>query len=395
MPNYNIFEVIFLNLYFDNAATSFPKPQQVHDAVFNYMVNVGTNPGRGAYSSALNADRLVYTAREAVANFFNFSKPENVIFTLNITHALNILIKGLIKPHWHVITTAMEHNSVLRPLNTLKKSINFELDILPCSLDGLLDIDTFKNSVKSNTRLVILSHASNIVGTIQKIELIGKICKQKGIYLIIDGAQSCGSIPVDFKALNCNALCFTGHKGLLGPQGIGGFLIDDSLNEETSTFYEGGTGSTSQSLDQPNFLPDKFECGTLNSPGIAGLLAGISYINSNGILTIQQTEEFLTEYFINNILNIKNIIVLGIKNSKNRTSVISIKHSIIDTSEFSFLLSNNYNIMTRSGLHCAPLAHETIGTFPNGTIRFSFGSFNTKDDLDFLLTSINTISNNI
>ena len=384
-----------MNLYFDNAATSFPKPQQVHEAVLNYMVCIGANPGRGAYSAALNADRLVYTARQTIADFFNFSKPENVVFTLNITHALNILIKGIIKPNWHVITTTMEHNSILRPLHTLKKSINFDLDILPCSLEGLLDINIFKNCIKPSTRLVILSHASNVVGTIQQAELIGNICKQMGIYLIIDGAQSCGSISVDFKALNCNALCFTGHKGLLGPQGIGGFLIDDNLNEEASTFYEGGTGSTSHSLEQPDFLPDKFECGTLNSPGIAGLLAGIIYINSIGILTIKQTEEYLTDYFIKNVLNIKNIILLGTKNAKSKTPVISIKHSLIDCAEFSFLLSNNYDIRTRSGLHCAPLAHKTIGTYPNGTLRFSFGSFHTKADVDFLLTSINTLSNNI
>ncbi|MBC8060976.1 MAG: aminotransferase class V-fold PLP-dependent enzyme [Clostridiaceae bacterium] len=384
-----------MNLYFDNAATSFPKPQQVHEAILDYMVNIGTNPGRGAYSTALNADRLVYNTREALANFFNFPKPENVIFTLNITHALNILIKSIIKPHWHVITTTMEHNSVLRPLYALKNSINFDLDVLPCSTEGLLDINTFNDHIKTNTRLVILSHASNVVGTIQHIELIGKICKKRGIYLIIDAAQSCGSIPVDFRAINCNALCFTGHKGLLGPQGIGGFLIDDILNEEASTFYEGGTGSTSNSLQQPNFLPDKFECGTLNSPGIAGLLASINYINSNGLLAIQQSEEYLTDYFIKNILNIKNVILFGPKDSKSKTSVISLKHSAMDNSEFSFLLSNNYNIMTRSGLHCAPLAHKTIGTFPSGTVRFSFGPFHNKADLDFLLSSINTLSNNI
>ena len=384
-----------MNLYFDNAATSFPKPQQVSEAVLNYMVNIGTNPGRGAYSAALDADRLVYKTREVVAEFFNFSKPENVVFTMNVTHALNILIKGVIKPHWHVITTTMEHNSVLRPLTTLKKSLDFDLDILPCSAEGLLDINIFEKSIKQTTRLVILSQASNIVGTIQQIEAIGKICRTKGIYLIVDGAQSSGAIPVDFKALNCSALCFTGHKSLLGPQGIGGFLIEDKLNEETSTLYEGGTGSNSQSLEQPDFLPDKFECGTLNSPGIVGLLAGINYINSIGLLTIQQTEEYLTSYFIDNLLNIKNITILGPKTGLKKTSVISIKHSSMECAELSFLLSNNYNIMTRSGLHCAPLAHKTIGTFPSGTTRFSFGIFNTKVDIDYLLDSINCISKNV
>ncbi len=384
-----------MNLYFDNAATSFPKPQAVYDATLDFMTTIGANPGRGAYNSSLEANRLIYSARESISSFFNFNKPENVIFTLNVTHALNILIKSIIKPHWHVITTSMEHNSVLRPLTTLRNSINFDLDIIECSKEGLLDYNNFISHIKPTTQLVILSHASNVVGTIQPLELIGDFCKSNGIFLIVDGAQSCGSIAVDYSALNCNALCFTGHKGLLGPQGVGGFLIDDSLNAEATTFYEGGTGSDSYSLEQPDFLPDKFECGTMNSPAISGLVEGINFINNTGISYICEYEEQLTTYFIDNLLNMKDIIVLGPQNKFKRTSVVSINHSSIDSSEFSFLLNSKYNIMTRSGLHCAPLAHKTIGTFPKGTLRFSFGLFNTKSDIDYIISSINSISKNL
>lgn len=381
-----------MNLYFDNASTSFPKPSSVHNAIMNYGTNIGTNPGRGAYSLSLTSNRLVYSAREAIAEFFNFDNPENVIFTMNVTHALNILIKGLIKPNWHVITSSMEHNSVIRPLYTLKQSVDFDLEILPCTKDGLIDIETFKSSIKSNTKVVIFSHASNVIGNIQPLEEIGNICKSNNIFFIVDGAQSCGSIPVDFKALNCNALCFTGHKALLGPQGIGGFLIDNTLNSVTLPLYEGGTGSTSDSLYQPDFLPDKFESGTLNSYGIAGLSEGIKYINSIGTNTIFEKKKNLLLYFYEQIASMNNIISFPSNFSANNTGVISLKHLKLDPSEFSFYLANNYNIMTRSGLHCSPLTHKTIGSFPEGTVRFSLGFFNEKSDIDYVINSINSIN---
>ena len=381
-----------MNLYFDNAATSFPKPEQVYDSMLNYMTQVGGNPGRGAYSSSLDANRIVYSAREAVSQFFNFDKPENVIFTLNITHSLNILLKGLIKPGWHVLTSSMEHNSVLRPLHTLKQTVSYDLDIIQADASGSINIEAFKKSIKFNTKLVVLSHVSNVTGTIQSLEEIGKICKDRDIYFIIDAAQSAGVLEVDYKKLNCNALCFTGHKSLLGPQGIGGFLIDDSLNEITSTFYEGGSGSTSASLLQPTFLPDKFEAGTLNTPAIAGLLSGITYINSIGLSSIFEKEHLLAKYFTEKINNFNFITSYGNNNSNNKTAVFSINISNFDSSNLSFLLNRDFSIMTRSGLHCAPLAHKTIGSFPSGTTRISFSSFNEISDIDILLDSIYKIS---
>lgn len=381
-----------MNLYFDNAATSFPKPKQVYESMMSYMTKIGGNPGRGAHSASLNSDRLVFEARESLANFFNFGKPENVIFTLNVTHALNILIKGLIKPDWHVITSSMEHNSVLRPLNTLKQKINFDLDIVEADETGLIDISAFKKKLKPNTRLVILSQASNVTGTIQPLVDIGKICKDKGVYFIVDAAQSAGSINVDFKNLNCNALCFTGHKSLLGPQGIGGFLIDDTLNEITSTFYEGGTGSTSDSLFQPTFLPDKFESGTLNTPAIVGLMSGINYINSLSIKTISDKELYLSNYLNEKLKDMDFVTGYGTNDIQRKTSVFSINIFNLDSSNLSFLLSRDFNILTRSGLHCAPLAHKTIGTFPVGTTRISLSSFHELEDIYTLVDAIFKIS---
>lgn len=378
-----------MNLYFDNSATSYPKPKEVYEAMNNYMTNIGASPGRGAYGPAIEADRIVYTCREELCDLFNFDKPENVIFTPNITYALNILIKSTIKKGWHVITTSMEHNSVLRPLTTLRNNLDFELDIIQCSTDGYLDTDVLKSHIKSNTKMIILSHASNIIGTLQPLKDIGNICKINGIYLIIDTAQTAGVIPIDFKEINCSALTFTGHKGLLGPQGIGGFLITDELNQEAATYIEGGTGSYSFDTNQPNILPDKFESGTLNTPGITGLLAGLKFIKDVGVNSIKEYENELTKLFISSISNINKLTIYSHK--ENRVASISINYSNYDPSEIAFSLYNEFKICVRSGLHCAPLAHKTIGTYPNGTIRFSFGFFNNKDDINYCVDSLYNI----
>ncbi|AVQ46358.1 aminotransferase class V-fold PLP-dependent enzyme [Clostridium botulinum] len=380
-----------MKIYLDNAATTYPKPEKVYSSILNYMKNVGASPGRGGYENALTGDRMVYKCRQSLINLFNFNKIENVIFTSNITASLNILIKSIVKDDWHVITSSMDHNSVIRPLVSLEKSNKIELDILNCSEEGLINIDDFKNAIKDNTKLVVLSHASNIVGTIQPLETIGKICKEKGIYFIIDSAQTAGVLPLDFQNLNCNALAFTGHKALLGPQGIGGFIIDDKLNNIATNFIEGGTGSLSESTLQPDFLPDKFESGTMNTPGIAGLLAGIEYINKEGLNIIKEREEYLSREFINGLLNIDYIKVYGPLDASLRTATISINSSKIDNSELGFLLDSEFGIMVRTGLHCAPLAHKTIGSFPQGTLRFSFGAFNDIKDINYALYALNSI----
>lgn len=380
-----------MKVYLDNAATSYPKPQTVYNSVLNYMTNIGSNIGRGGYSHALQGNRLIYNCRETISNFFNFDKPENVIFTSNITASLNILIKSIVKDGWHVITTSMEHNSVLRPLNSLHQSGKIELDIIECNAQGFLDVEVFRKNIKKNTKLVVMSHSSNVIGSIQPIEKIGNICKEYNIYFIIDTAQTAGVLPIDFYKVNCSALAFTGHKSLLGPQGIGGFVISDSLNEIAVPFIEGGTGSLSESILQPNILPDKFESGTMNAPAIAGLLEGIKFINSEGLQTIFERESHLTNLFINEMRNMKDIIVYGSLEQNSRTSAISINSTKIDNSEFGFILDNEYGIMTRTGLHCAPLAHRTIGTFPQGTLRFSFGAFNDENDVNYAVSAINSI----
>ncbi|MCM8711940.1 aminotransferase class V-fold PLP-dependent enzyme [Clostridium sp. SYSU_GA19001] len=380
-----------MKLYLDNVATSYPKPPDVYNAVMHYMINIGANPGRGGHSSSLEGSRIVYRCREALMKLFNFDKLENVVFTSNITVSLNMLIKSVIKDGWHVITTSMEHNSVLRPLSSLEKSKKIQLDILPCSKEGILNIELFKNSIKSNTKLVVLSHASNVIGSIQPIEEIGRLCRENNIYFIIDTAQTAGVIPLDFYKLNLSALAFTGHKSLLGPQGIGGFLISDELNNEALPIIEGGTGSLSESIFQPDFLPDKFESGTMNTPAIAGLLEGINYINKEGIKAIRDKEEYLTNLFIQDILNIDDFVLYGTKNSSLMTPTLSINSAKLNNSELGYILDTEYGIITRTGLHCAPLAHKTIETFPEGTLRISFGPFNDTKDVKYTIHALNNI----
>ncbi|MBU3075638.1 aminotransferase class V-fold PLP-dependent enzyme [Clostridium estertheticum] len=380
-----------MKIYLDNAATTFPKPPKVYTSMMNYMMNIGSNPGRGASITSLAGNRIILNCRYALMDFFHFDKVENVIFTPNVTTSLNILIKSCVQKDWHIITSSMDHNATLRPLSSLAKQGIIELDIIPCSKNGLISVDDFINTLKPNTKLVVLSQASNIIGSIQPLEAIGKICKDKDIYFIIDVAQTAGVLPIDFYKLNCNALAFTGHKSLLGPQGTGGFLIDDKLNEICSSFIEGGTGSLSSSIIQPNFLPDKFESGTLNAPGIAGLLEGINYINDQGIDSIREKEEYLCKKLIDGLLNTTSVNVYGNPCASTRTSTISVNSTKIDNSQLGFILDNEYGITTRTGLHCAPLAHESIGTYPSGTLRFGIGPFNDTKDIDYALNSLNSI----
>lgn len=380
-----------MQIYVDNAATTFPKPNSVYNEIMNYMTTIGGNPGRGASTSSLKGNKVIFQCRYELCKLFNYDDTKNVIFTSNITMSLNMLIKGSVKPGWHVITSSMDHNSTLRTLKDLELKGLIELDILQCNSLGLIDINEFKNTIKDNTKLVVLSHASNIIGTIQPLEAIGSICKENDIFFIVDSAQTAGVLNVDFKSLNCSALAFTGHKSLLGPQGIGGFIIDDSFNDICSSLIVGGTGSSSSDIIQPEFLPDKFESGTLNTPGIVGLLAGIKFLQKEGISRIKEHEEYLTQRFIDGVLNIETIKVYGDLSASNRTSTVSINSSILDNSDLGYILDSEYNIITRTGLHCAPLAHKTIGTYPSGTLRFSFGYFNDEKDVDYILKSLDEI----
>lgn len=380
-----------MQIYVDNAATTFPKPNSVYNEIMNYMTTIGGNPGRGASTSSLKGNKVIFQCRNELCKLFNYKDTKNVVFTSNITMSLNMLIKGSVKSGWHVITSSMDHNSTLRTLKDLELKGLIELDILKCNSLGLIDVTDFKNAIRENTKLVVLSHASNIIGAIQPLEVIGSICKENEIFFIVDSAQTAGVLNVDFKSLNCSALAFTGHKSLLGPQGIGGFIIDDAFNDICSSLIVGGTGSSSSDIIQPEFLPDKFESGTLNTPGIVGLLAGLKFLNQEGISNIKEHEEYLTQKFIDGVLNIDTMKVYGDLSASNRTSTVSINSTILDNSDLGYILDSEYNIITRTGLHCAPLAHKTIGTYPSGTLRFSFGYFNDEKDVDYILKSLDEV----
>lgn len=379
-----------MEVYLDNASTTFPKPKQVVDAMYNYMLNIGGNAGRGNYSNSLQSNRYLYDARETVCSFFGYDNPSNVIFTNNVTTSLNMLIKGLLRNGDHVITSSMEHNSVIRPLIERKASINIELDIVDADSQGFVSVDEIKNKIRPETKLVIITQASNVTGSIQKIKDIGKLCKDNDIFFIVDSSQGAGVIDINMKSINADAIAFTGHKSLLGPQGIGGFIINDNFNNNCLSILQGGTGSLSYSLEQPDFLPDKFECGTHNLPGIIGLSESIKYINSIGLNEIYEHNSHLLKYFLNGLSNISGLNIYGDRTGENSTTCVSINATSFDSSELGYLLECE-GIKTRCGLHCSPLAHKTIGTYPSGTVRLSLSYFTTKSEIDYTLKSINKI----
>lgn len=377
-------------IYADNAATTFPKPKEVAEAMCHYMNNVGGNVGRGVYENTFEAGSIVYETRERLCELFNFDNPLGVVFTCNITESLNTLIKGILKPGDHVIITSMEHNSVIRPVFSLV-SQGIEVSKLQCDGDGSLQISLFQKAIRKNTALVVMLHASNVCGTVMPVEEVGKLCKRYNIPFILDSAQTAGVLDVDYKRYNLSALAFTGHKGLLGPQGIGGFLISKDLAAKATPLKAGGTGSFSELETQPENMPDKFESGTLNIPGIYGLHAAIGFIKGVGVHNIYSHERELGERFLNKLLNIEQIDLLGKTSFEGRTCVFSVDFKERDNSEIAFMLDREFGISTRVGLHCAPSAHKTLGTYPQGSVRFSFGHFNTREQVDLTVEAINKI----
>ncbi|MBS5823500.1 MAG: aminotransferase class V-fold PLP-dependent enzyme [Clostridium argentinense] len=380
--------------YMDNAATSFPKAPGVAESMSNYILNIGCNINRGVYSKSLEAENIAFETRELLCSIFNFDKPENVIFTSNVTTSLNMLMKGLLRRGDHVIVSSLEHNAVMRPLTSLH-NIGVEFSRCPCDSEGNLSVDKLISLVKPNTKAVIMTHASNVCGTILPLKTVGEICKKHNLFFIIDGAQSAGFLDIDFYDLNASAIAFTGHKGLLGPQGIGGFLINSKLAHNVSPIIEGGTGSLSELETQPEYMPDKFESGTPNIPGIYGLNASLKYILKEGISSIREKELEITDKFLNEIHNLNEVKIIGIKEIKNRTAVVSLDFLNRDNGIVSYYLNKNYGISTRSGLHCAPSAHKSLGTFPNGTVRFSFSHFTTIEDINYSINAINKVIENV
>ena len=375
-------------IYFDNAATTYPKPKIVYDEIMDAMINYGANPGRSGHKLALKASREVFETRQLLSRFFNTGNPMNIIFTFNCTESLNIGIKGILKSGDHVITTSMEHNSVLRPIQYLSK-IGVESTIVNANSEGLINPIDIENAIKANTKLIVTTHISNLVGSITPIGEIGAIAKKQGIYYLVDAAQSAGVYDIDVKKMNIDILAFPGHKSLLGPQGTGGLYINDDLDIES--IFQGGTGSDSGSMIQPNVRPDKFESGTINSPGVIGLGAGIRYIMDKGIDSIRYHEEELTKYFIRGIEKIEGIKIYGPLTDR-QGPVVSLNVKDIDSSEIAYILDDEYNIAVRPGLHCAPLAHKTIDTLNQGSVRFSFGIFNTYEEIDYAIKSLKKIA---
>ena len=426
-------------IYLDQASTSFPKAPGVAQAMMDYLTMNGVNVNRGCYSSAYSAEEVVYETRQLLAELFHFSKCKNVIFTPNVTTSLNFILKGFLKPGDHILVSAMEHNAVMRPVVQLaSKGVLF--DRIPCREDGSMILERVEELIKPETKAIITLHASNVCGTRMPLAALGEICQRHHLYFIVDSAQTAGIVPIDMEKMHIDALAFTGHKGLRGAQGTGGFLVSQELAEQMEPLISGGTGSVSHTEEIPDFLPDRFESGTPNLPGIYGLHEALlflktqpratestisstssnkrtDYLHSSNtddvnsclnknlftdgspfaphMLAIFEKELSLTEYFLEQLQALddtgKHIRIIGKKDLTDRNAVVSIQTPKIDMSQVAWQLDSEYGIMTRVGLHCAPNAHKTLGTYPAGTIRFSFGPENTKDELDFAIQGLKEI----
>ncbi len=377
-------------IYLDNGSTSFPKAPNVGKAMCDYIENVGVNIARGNYESAYSVSELVLDTRERLCKLFNFDKPQNTVFTTNVTTSLNMLLKGFLKAGDHVIISTMEHNAVMRPLNQLL-SEGVAFDRVPCSTKGEMNPHDIESLIRPNTRLVIITHASNVCGTVMPIKEIGHICKKKGVFFVIDAAQTAGCIPIDMKESKIDALAFTGHKGLLGPQGIGGFIITDEFANETNALISGGTGSRSHLESVPSFLPDKYEGGTLNIPGILGLREALMYIEEVGLKHIGRHKLDMTMQLIDGFRDLPGIKIIGKQEREERVAVVSVSFDSIDNAEAAWRLESEFGILTRCGLHCAPNAHKTLGTFPNGTVRFAPGIATTENDVNATIEAMRKI----
>ena len=435
-------------IYLDNAATSFPKPEEVSRAVYDYMTKLGTNVNRGGYATAYDTESVVLECRELIGALFHAPDYKNVVFTRNITESLNVVLKGLLRSGDHVIVSSMEHNAVMRPIRQLeKKGVSFTR--VQCESDGSLKPEKLLSCLRPETKAVVMTHASNVFGTMLPIEEVGNFCKENGLVFILDSAQTAGVFPIDMEKMHIDILCFTGHKGLLGPQGIGGFILRDELVLKIEPLISGGTGSLSNVETVPEFMPDRFEAGTPNLPGIFGLHAALNWLRELGEMSLleekRRTENVVFEDKENfhllssseeNIERIENIFtrgadnaelfttehcfsaalekisehelqlteeflnlldplekegklkIIGKKDTEMRTGVVSIQTLTRELSDTAFQLDTRYGIMTRVGLHCAPSAHKTMGTYPTGTIRFSFGFANTDKEVKLAIDAL-------
>ena len=379
-------------IYFDNAATSWPKPPGVIEATVHFMEKMGANPGRSGHRLSVEAGRIVYNAREAVAELFNVPDPLRIVFGHNATEAFNLALHGLLHPGDHVITSSMEHNSVMRPLRALERQ-GGEVTVVQCSPEGFLDPAGMEAAVRPNTAMIALNHASNVVGTLLPVAEVGRIARRHGLLLLVDAAQTGGAYPIDVQADGIDLLGFTGHKSLYGPMGTGGLVIGERVDvARMEPLKRGGTGSRSEHEEQPDFLPDMCESGTPNAVGLAGLEAGVRWVLERGVDEIRRHEVELAQQLIDGLGDIPGVTVYGGLDANRQTATVSFNIAGMESSEVGLRLDEEYGILCRVGLHCAPAAHKTIGTFPSGTVRFGLGVFNTREEVDAAVAAVEQLA---
>lgn len=375
-------------IYLDNAATTMQKPEEVIEAVVQAMHSMG-NAGRGAHSASLEASRTIYDTRELLCRFFGGTDPRRLVFTSNSTESLNIAIKGLFEPGDHVITTMLEHNSVLRPLYEMEKR-GVELTIIPADKKGVIDYNDIEKAIRPNTKAVVCTHGSNLTGNLVDIERIGKITRKNGLLLVVDASQTAGVFPIDVEKMQIDVLCFTGHKGLLGPQGTGGMYVREGI--QIRPLKSGGSGVQTYSKSHPAEMPTALEAGTMNGHGIAGLHAAVEYIQRTGIDQIRKREQECMKRFYERVIQVPGVKVYGDFDDMNRCAIVSLNIGDYDSSEVSDELLTEYRISTRPGAHCAPLMHEALGTVEQGAVRFSFSHFTTDEEVDTAIKAIRELA---
>ena len=375
-------------IYLDNAATSHPKPEAVHQKM-NWALQTCASPGRSGHKMAIEADRVIFTARETIARLFNIPQADRIIFTPNATAAINLAIQGLVAPGDHVITTSMEHNSVIRPLWSLAQA-GVSVQKISATSEGIIEPQKIAAAINSKTKLIAITHASNVIGTITPVAEIVKLAHEHGVPVLVDASQTAGLLPIDVSDLGVDMLACPGHKGLLGPQGTGFLYIAPHLQLKPLAY--GGTGSRSDVEEMPDFLPDRFEPGTLNTPGIAGLGAAAEFLLSQSLEHVRNHEIMLCQRLLDSLSAIKGVSVYGLKDCTKRTAVIAFNVDSADPATVGDRLDEEFGIAVRLGLHCAPDAHKTIGTYPKGTVRMSPGFFNTAGDIDKAIEAVGKIA---
>jgi len=369
-------------VYLDNAATTFPKPPCVAAAMHRFMTEIGANPGRAAHRLAVEAGHVVGDARESVARLFGVPDPLRVVFTLNATEAINVVVHGMLNPGDHVVTSGMEHNAVMRPLR-MAENRGVTVSVVPCACDGQLDPDDVARSVRSETRLIIMTHASNVTGTILPVAEVAEIARARDVLFAVDAAQTAGSVPIDLADVPIDFFVFSGHKGLYGPHGTGGMVIGDRVDPAAvRPLKTGGTGSRSAHADQPDFLPDRFESGTPNAPGLAGLGSAVRYLLDVGVENIRDHERGLLQLLLDGLAHTENVTIHGPGRAETTTATVSFTIDGVSASDAALRLDDEFDVLCRVGLQCAPCAHRTMDTFPDGTIRFGLGYFNTASDIN-------------